>query len=143
MENKISYQTLTERLKNIPVLEQPEDLTQAVIAKIEQMEANRLKNKVMYVTGWLSGVAAALLLGLLVLETIQTPPTYRMKMETVATAAAPAPVSFDVYRAIAINAADKSMMEKRIIVATIIKDKREKNTRKSNYTDLFKINKQK
>ncbi|GHT24417.1 hypothetical protein FACS189430_09280 [Bacteroidia bacterium] len=128
MENKISYQTLTERLRKTPILEQPEKLTQTVIEKIERMEANRLKHKVMYITGWLSGVAAALLLALLILETAQTPATYRMKTDNIAVASAP--VASDAYRAIAVHAADKSFAEKRHIVASIIKEKRDKAIQK-------------
>jgi hypothetical protein len=42
--NKTSYQTLVERLKNIsPVLENPEDLTRSVMERVEKIETNNRK----------------------------------------------------------------------------------------------------
>ncbi|MDR3094055.1 MAG: hypothetical protein LBU62_05370 [Bacteroidales bacterium] len=128
-----SYQTLTERLKKNPVLEQPEQLTQTVIERIERMEANRLKHKVMYIAGWFSAVAAALLFGLLILETLQLPENYRMKTEKVVIT----PVTFDVYR----ERAAQNITGKRNIVTAIIKDKLETNRRKDLYIKLIKQNK--
>jgi hypothetical protein len=137
MKNKISYETLTERLKCTPTLEQPEKLTQAVIEKIEQIKANRLKIKAMYITGWSSAAAAVLLLGMLILETLQTPATYATKTEQAATV--PASVTSNAYRELMTNAKDKSITEKRNIINAIIKDKWGKNIRKEQLYKLVQI----
>jgi hypothetical protein len=76
--NQLSYQNLVERFRTAPVLENPEELTQAVIERIEQISTNKLKNKIMYITSIVSGVAAALLFCLLIHETIQSPVNHLM-----------------------------------------------------------------
>jgi hypothetical protein len=80
--NQLYYQDLVERIKHIsPVLENPEELTQTVIARVEQISANKLKNKIMYITSIVSGAAAVLLFCLLIYETIQTPANQFIKTE--------------------------------------------------------------
>ncbi|MDR2804174.1 MAG: hypothetical protein LBB85_00815 [Dysgonamonadaceae bacterium] len=69
---KIACEELINYLRSVaPAPDRPEELTQRIIARIERMEKNKRKRIVVRVTGWLSGVAAGLLLGLLLFETVQ------------------------------------------------------------------------
>ncbi|GHT05357.1 hypothetical protein FACS189423_09390 [Bacteroidia bacterium] len=114
--NKISYQTLVERLKNSsPVLENPEDLTRIVIEKVEKISANNLKNKILYLTGVISGLAAALLFCLLIHATIPSPANHLMEPET--HTALSGPITPGVY-------------PEKTDIAVIIREKIETNNRK-------------
>jgi hypothetical protein len=115
--NKISYQTLVERLKNSsPILENPEDLTRIVIEKVEKISANNLKNKILYITGMISGLAAALLFCLLIHASIQSPANQLVEPGT------PAALSGSITPGV--------YPEKTDMIALIIKEKRETNNRK-------------
>jgi hypothetical protein len=81
--NQLSYSKLMELLKTAPILENPEALTQTVIKRIEKISANKLKNKIMYITSIVSGTAAALLFCLLIQETIQTSQFIKTEKQTV------------------------------------------------------------
>jgi hypothetical protein len=79
MENKkLSYEMLMERLKNKPpVLEHPEQLTRSIMAGIERKAGNKRRfNNMTHIWGTMSGVAAVLLIYLLMYEAVQ-PPEYR------------------------------------------------------------------
>jgi hypothetical protein len=139
MDSKISYQTLIERLKNTsPILEQPEALTQSVIERIEQMEANRKKNKIMYIAGLLSGAAATVLLCLLIRITVHPPVSFSMESKT-------SPALFgqvvpSVNPEININAKDKSTAEKKEIIRAVIRKKMKTNLQKEQLFTLLQSN---
>jgi hypothetical protein len=136
MENKeFSYQTLIERLKNtLPVPENPEALTQSVIERIERIEANRLKSKIMYITGWLSGAAATVLICLLIHITIQPPVSFSMETKTL-------PIFPEqVNHEIKMPAKGKSMSEKKEIITFVISEKIKLNNKKEQLFVLLQEN---
>jgi hypothetical protein len=71
-KKKFTYEEIAGYIRNMsPVLENPEELTQNIMAQIKQPSKNKKKHKIIRVTGLLSGVAACLLLCLLAYETVR------------------------------------------------------------------------
>lgn len=73
-EKEIAYNTLLKRLQNtLPIQKEPEKLTQSILERIKAVNDRNQKNRKMQVISALSGVAAGLLLCLLVHDTMQLP----------------------------------------------------------------------
>jgi paraquat-inducible protein B len=71
-KKKFTYEEITGYIRNVsPVLENPEELTQNIMAQIKQTTKTKKKHKIIRVTGLLSGAAACLLLCLFAYENIQ------------------------------------------------------------------------
>ena len=75
MENKeVAYRNLLEELaKREPLLNDACGLTDRIMQRVEQADVGHVKVRVMPVLGVLSGVAAAVLICLLVFETLKYP----------------------------------------------------------------------
>jgi ribosome-associated translation inhibitor RaiA len=72
MDTEKTYEEITGYIRNIsPLLENPEELAQTIMTRIERISKHNRKRKIMLITGLISGVAACLLLCLLVYESIQ------------------------------------------------------------------------
>jgi hypothetical protein len=71
-KKKFTYEEITGYIRNVsPVLENPEELTQNIMAQIKQTTKIKKKHKIIRITGLLSGTAACLLLCLLAYENIR------------------------------------------------------------------------
>jgi hypothetical protein len=132
MRNKnISYETVTGYLKNCkPVLDNPNELTQTVMDRIERLSANGKKVRIMRITGVLSGIAATLLLCLLISETVRQP---LAPVETL-----PSVTPFSAKIAVAHH--DYSKDDAKVIIASVIRKNAENILKKEQmYVFLQKI----
>lgn len=62
-----TYNQLLERLKKIsPVMDNPTEVTDEIMMQIKKLPPRRKSSKLIFITGWVSGIAAMLLFCLLV-----------------------------------------------------------------------------
>jgi hypothetical protein len=130
---KITYKILADHLRNrIPEPDNPEKMTQEVMAGIERLSRNRKKSTVIRMTGLLSGAAACLLFCFLAAETVN-PTVYSME-EARGLSVAPVPPTVADTGRIRDNPADA----KKTIMA-IFRENRENKARKEQiYTAFLK-----
>ncbi|MDR2814795.1 MAG: hypothetical protein LBB79_09130 [Prevotellaceae bacterium] len=75
MENRRTYEEIIGYLRRAsPAPEDSEALTRSVMAQVEHIAQNKKKCKALRITGWLSGVAACLMLCLLMYQASQFAP---------------------------------------------------------------------
>lgn len=79
-ENRHYEEWLTEVRSRQPALSNPEELTAAIMRQVSAMPS-RKKRKRFLISSWISGIAAALLLCLLISETLFTPVPYGLEPE--------------------------------------------------------------
>ncbi|MDR2037737.1 MAG: hypothetical protein LBQ60_07430 [Bacteroidales bacterium] len=115
---RITYDKLTEHLKNTPpVFEDPDVTSEAIMNKIAFMSRNRKKITIMRTVGWLSGAAAFLLIFLLIQEVIypyQTEKTDHLIVQSIHEK----------------DDGEKVTRKNKEIISSIIKDKLENTARK-------------
>lgn len=81
----IKYKKLIEEIKaKVPVLNNPDNLTQSVLSKIGELPAKRNKIRILTISAWVSGIAAVFLFLFLIGESINNN-RYR-KIETTVSA---------------------------------------------------------
>ncbi|MDR3141323.1 MAG: hypothetical protein LBU37_06335 [Tannerellaceae bacterium] len=82
MDNKKTYEEITGYIRDVsPLLDNPEELTQRIMTRVERTDRNKKKRKIMHITGLVSGVAACLLLCLLAYESVQPSAHHAAGME--------------------------------------------------------------